>query len=151
MVKQPMLILNILLLIVSCHTGCNPLPAECRDFFLNQPAEQARAKFRTYPVEKQLDLYLCGMKVHPPRIGFAQDVAAGGEAVVPYLLERLKSDDDEYDQNNIIMVLEELSAKGHLRGRNDIVEQINQVVDAMKVEEFKEDARQRLQGIKKNV
>jgi hypothetical protein len=67
-------------------TACvPPTPPECRPF-LNLPREQRHTEFRTYPIEKQLDVYLCAMKSEPPDLTLADDIANRGPEVIPFVL-----------------------------------------------------------------
>ena len=93
-------------------------------------------------------MYLCGMKQEPPDLQLAYEIADRGEAVIPLLLERLKTARNEMDQEDLIRVFEVMSDKGYLRGRTDVVTTISDVVDDMKVAPIKEDSRESLKKIR---
>lgn len=112
--------------------------------------EQGYAKFRTYPIEKQLDVYLCAMHVEPPDLGLADEIAKQGEPVIPALIERLKSSEREIDQEDIIYVFEVMSDSGTLRGRKDVIADISQVIDNMKISQVKQASEERLKKIQIN-
>ncbi len=123
------------------------MPAEYREFFELSLSER-HERFRTFPVEKQLDVYFYAIGREPPDFGFADDIALRGKEVVPFLFERLKSEKDEYNQAALIRVFESLSARGDLRGRQDIVERIRAIVSNMK--DFKGEAKATLEEIERN-
>lgn len=92
------------LLLSSCY-GC-PLPLhsrECQSFF-DMPQEQRNSVFREYPIEKQLEIYHCGMGWEPPYTEYAYEIAAGGERNIPFLLERLKAERSELFQKDILRI-----------------------------------------------
>jgi hypothetical protein len=142
---------SLLIILNSCY-GCPPtlLQRECRDFFALPSREQA-AEFRAYPVERQVDLYLCGMNREPPEIAYAAHIAEGGDKNVPYLLQRLKAEQLEITQTRIIDIFTVLAIKGHLRGRQDVVDQLEEVASQMKYAPVKLQAHRYIEEIKKNV
>lgn len=129
--------------------GCEQRPQDCRDV-IDVPREQGYAKFRTYPIEKQLDVYLCAMHVEPPDLGLADEIAKQGQPVIPALIERLKSSEREIDQEDIIYVFEVMSGSGMLRGRKDVIADISQVIDNMKISQVKQASEERLKKIQIN-
>lgn len=129
--------------------GCGGPPEECRGFF-DLTRQQRELEFKGYPLEKQLDLYLCGMKVEPPQLGFAYNIADHGEKAIPVLVKRLKAPDNEIDQENIIYVFEVMSDRGLLRGRKDVIADISQVIDNMKISQVKQRSEERLKKIEIN-
>jgi hypothetical protein len=133
--------------------ACTPdLPSECEKHssFFELSLNGRHLEIKTFPLEKQVDVYLCGMFRHPPSLGLADDIADGGEKILPYLTERLKSEKNERNQQSIIYLLKIVSTKNYLRNREDIVEQIRQVVSDMKSEQFRERSREWLEQIEKN-
>ena len=143
--------LSLLIILSGCY-GCPPtiLPRECREFFA-LPSREQESKFRSYPVEKQVDLYLCGMNREPPEIALAAYIAEGGDKNIPYLLQRLKAEKLEISQTHVIDIFVVLSIKGNLRGRQDVVDELEQVVAKMKYQPVRLKAQTYLEKIKKNV
>lgn len=129
--------------------GCALLPPDCAAFF-RLDEEQQKAKFKTYPIEKQLDLYQCGMRMEPPEMDVAYDIAEEGPKNIPFLLERLKTESFEPNKVDIIYIFTAMSVLGKLDCRQDVIEQIEQVVSEMKFKQFREDAKKDLDKIKKN-
>jgi hypothetical protein len=129
-------------------SGCSlTMPAECKKFYALPPQEQ-EVIFRTYPVEKQLDIYHCGMRaVYPPDITLAWEIASGGENNIPFLLERLKAERNISNQEDIIYVFQVMSKKGYLNCRRDVLNELKQVVSAMKYDDVRARNEQRLQEI----
>jgi hypothetical protein len=129
--------------------GCGERPQACKEF-LDMPRPQLRAQFETFPLEKQIDVYLCAMKVEPPDVGLANKIADRGEGALPVLMQRLKSSGQESKQEDIIYVLEVMSDHGSLRGRKDLVADIGRVIDEMKSGPVRERCAERLRKIEVN-
>ena len=131
-------------------TGClPPMSAECRAF-LYQPASVREKQFRTFDLDKQLDLYRCGMRRRPPESSLSLLIAERGEQIIPTLLQKLEGEKDELFQYAIIDIFEVMSIKGYLRGRSDVVSRMRQVVARMKISIFREMAQRDLDEIEKN-
>lgn len=135
--------------------SCNPFfrsqaSKECKEY-LNLHPDQRLSQFQSYPIEKQVSVYLCMARREAPDLGLAESIAKQGESVIPYLVERLKSEPDEYDQRKIILIFEVLSENGHLRAKQDVLTCIREVVSSMKDAGHKEIAVERLQAIEQNV
>jgi hypothetical protein len=138
------------LLIMGFSTSCvPPTPPECRAF-LNLPREERHAEFRTYEIEKQLDVYLCTMKAELPDVGLADEVANRGEAVIGPIVAKLKSVSSETDKYEMIHLLEVMSERGYLRGKKDVIAQISDVIDAMKTDSIKHRSAESLKKIQLN-
>lgn len=127
------------------------MSAECREFYALHP-QQREAEFRSFALEKQLDIYECGMgSVHPPDQGLAWQIAEGGERIVPFLLERLGAETSETNQENIIYIFLIMSRRGHLQGRRDVISQVRQVIIAMRYSDIRARSEQILSEIERNI
>jgi hypothetical protein len=136
----------MLLLMFLMFRGCEQRPQECRDV-IDVPREQGYAKFRTYPLEKQLDVYLCAMHVEPPDMGLANEIAERGDSTIPAVMQKLKTSETEIDQEDLIYLLEVMSERGLLRGRKDVIAAIAQAIDSMKISQVKQRSEERLKKI----
>jgi hypothetical protein len=97
--------LSVNLILVS-WSGCASIPAQYKPF-LELPEGKQRVEMRSYPIDRQVELYLAAMRyVHPPPIGLAEEVAKGGKEKLPAILNLLKEEKDTNNQENIIYVLE---------------------------------------------
>lgn len=141
--SKMMLMLLLMFLMVR---GCEQRPQECRDV-IDVPREQGYAKFRTYPLEKQLDVYLCAMHVEPPDMGLANEIAERGDSAIRAVMQKLKTSEREIDQEDLIYLLEVMSDRGLLRGRKDVIADITQVIDNMKISQVKQRSEERLKKI----
>jgi hypothetical protein len=124
------------------------MPRECRDFF-QLSSNERELRFRQYPLEKQVDLYLCGMNQEPPESGYAAYIAEGGEQVIPYLLNRLKAEPLEITKARILDIFTVLAVKGNLRGRQDVIDELDRVVADIKFAPVKSKAERYMDTIKK--
>jgi hypothetical protein len=131
-------------------SACVPLtPSECRAF-LNLPGEQRHAEFRGYQIDKQLDVYLCVMRAEAPDLALADDIAARGSEVIPFVLAKLRSAKSEVDQADLIYLLEVISDRGYLRGRKDVVSEVSNVIDSMKISQTRQTSLESLRKIQIN-
>lgn len=115
------------------------------------PLDQQGKVFSGYPLEKQLNLYRCGLKNRrPPAIYLADYIADRGQAAIPLLLEKLETEKDELFQSGLIDIFEVMSIKGYLRNKPDAINRIRLVVAKMKISTFREMAQEDLDKIEKN-
>lgn len=146
MPKMTLMLLPFLAIGSIVFRDCGERSPECTRFF-DLPREQRELHFEKYSVDKQIDLYLCGMKVEPPQFGFAGTIADRGETAVPTVLKRLKSADREIDQEDLIYILEVMSDRGLLNGRQDIIPAVNEVINNMKITQVKQNSLEMLKRI----
>jgi hypothetical protein len=144
-------VIAALLIYLNSFGACPPRPSsECRAFY-ELSDEQRKERVRTASLEKQIDLYKCGMYQEPPA-DYASEIADGGEKVIPYLLERIKAEQSETFQDaGLLHIFEESAKKGYLRGRRDVIEQLRPIVSAITNDEIKRSAQQRLNFIERNL
>ena len=148
--KCCLVVVMLLTLMMSPRCG-QSMPSECKGFYAMTAKEQEVA-FKTYPVEKQFEIYRCGtVQRHPPDMGLAIHIAEGGEKNISFFLQKLSEEKSEAVQMYIIDVFKLMSWKGHLRGREDVVVQIEQVVSKMTIPFIKETSQQSLESIKKSL
>jgi hypothetical protein len=126
-----------------------PISAECKSFYSLSAGERERL-FKTYDLEKQLDLYRCGMNRRPPDIALAIPIADRGESTIPVLLEKLEREKDEQFQYVIIDVFEVMSVKGYLRNKSEVITRIRQVVTKMRISILRDMALKDLEQIERN-
>lgn len=139
----------IILLGCILYFGCGWLHSECQEF-LDLSTQQQDSEFGKYSIEKQLDVYLCAMKVHPPYSSLARDIAQRGESAVPVIMKKMKTVRSEMEQYDLIYVLEVMSDSGSLRGRKDVVADISQVIDNMKFDVVRQRSLESLKKIEIN-
>lgn len=118
-----------LALMAGCSFSLRSSSPECRDFH-KLPREQRHTEFLTYPVEKQLDLYLCEMSIHNPDLSYADSIADRGPEVMPAVVTRMKKVDDS-DKAELLYIMEVMSGRGHLRHRVDVYAELSRMVDEM--------------------
>jgi hypothetical protein len=91
------------------------------------------------------------MNREPPEIAYAAYIAEGGKEKIPYLLQRLQTEESESAQVEIIDIFTVLAIKGQLHGRRDVVAQLEQVVSKMKYEPLRLKALGYIEEIKRQV
>jgi hypothetical protein len=81
---------------------------------------------------QQIDLYLYAMKQMPP-ISLAMYLEANGDSVLPTLLNRLSTEPDEINQQNLISALEQMSVElTSLKQNREVVELVRRRIEEMK-------------------
>ncbi len=132
------------------EVGCRQeQPPACKEFFA-ETIEHQETLFRTLPLERQLEIYRCGMNRRPPTLALAYAIAKGGEKIVPALTDVLRNEKDEWMQNAIIDIFRVMSNDGYLRGKADAVKQIRDTVSIMKTSMIKKEAEESLKEIEAN-
>lgn len=145
-----LLIIIMLLFALPSALGCrSEMPSICNDFYSLAPQEQA-TQFRTYPIEKQLEIYRCEMRRKPPNLGRAYDIASGGEKTIPILLEQLSSEKDEHIVSDLIYIFRIMSRDGYLDHKKEVVEQLRQAVSGIKFYRTRQAAQESLDEIETN-
>lgn len=127
------------------------LPADCKVFYAKTASEQQVA-FKSYSVERQYEIFRCGTtQRHPPDIGLAGYIADGGEKNIPFLMEKLRTEESESVRRYIIFVFELMAVSGDLRGRQDVAAQVEQAVSKLTIPFLKEEGQESLEKIKKSL
>jgi hypothetical protein len=137
----------VLTLVCLASTGCPRPSAECRNFY-DLPPEQQVPFLRAAPIEKQLDLYECGVYQEPP-MDLSDEVTDGGERIIPALLVRLKSVERPHAcfKGELLRIFERLAERGELRGRQDVLEQLRAVPASIPFDVCRPKAQERLRNI----
>lgn len=91
--------------------------------------EQQRDEFRSLPLEAQLEVCLLALSTEPPRTEFADYIAERGSVILPMLVAVLKTDYYERATPKIFYLIELLSQKGALCGRNDVMDVLKDRAD----------------------
>ncbi len=92
----------LFVVLLSLGACLEPMPPEYEEFF-KLPLRQQHREIHNYPLDKQIEIYLIEVSTgRPPDYGFAYDIASNGEIAVPFLVERLKNEQRELNQEDII-------------------------------------------------
>jgi hypothetical protein len=93
--------------IVATLPGCQNHEVE-REFF-RQPLETRVARLRQYPLETQYKIFRYGNDVvHPPLMDLAIPIAERGAGAVPFLIARLRADEDDFTVRDILRIVLEM-------------------------------------------
>jgi hypothetical protein len=139
--------LSVLTLCCLAFAGCGRPSAECRTFY-ELPPEQQVPFLRAAPIEKQLDLYECGVYQEPP-MDLSDEVADGGGKIIPALLDRLKAVERPHAcfKGDLLRVFERLAERGQLRGQSDVLEQLRAVPASIPFDECRAETQERVKKI----
>jgi hypothetical protein len=80
-----------LLMVSACSWSGSGTPPEYKNLF-RLPLDQQEQRFKQFPLDKQVDIYVRAMYVEPPLTRYATYIASNGKEVLPYLLARLKNE-----------------------------------------------------------
>src|SRR5262245_26784470 len=95
------------LLLMCLFVGCQ-YPSDYIEL-MKLPEEKRKENFEMLPLEKQVDFYLFrALHSHPNDTSFAKNIASGSEKVIPYLLERLRSEKQDYNKRFLIEIFQEI-------------------------------------------
>jgi len=139
----------LLFLAVGICAACR-MPPECNQFY-ELPHTERYAKFPTYPLDKQITIYLCAMNREPPDLRLAGLIAEEGDKVIPFLLEKARAQKSENAQDDIVYIFEVMAQRGGLRGRADVVEDLQKIVQSMKNESIRRRSQGRLAKIEADI
>lgn len=140
--------LLILLLSSALFVGCEFPPDYVQ--LMKLPNKERHEEFRKLPLEKQVDFYLLRVSFsHPPDSSFAEDIAIRGEDALPYLLERLQKEPEDFRKEHIILVFREIHLNTvDLRYKKDVLSNLEGAVEQMKDAEWKKMAQGSVNFIK---
>ncbi len=117
---------------------------------MNLPPKERHLEFRKLPIEKQVDFYLIrASNSHPSDRSFADDIAARGEDAIPYLLERLEKEPEDYRKEHIIWIFRQIHVNAiDLRNRKEVIDALGRIVEEMKDPYWRESSQATLEFIK---
>lgn len=103
---------RLLLLICTTLITCNNQPGNQRlekGFFFKHPRATRLQRLGQYPLEEQYQIYRYGHdRIEPPDLELAEPIAQKGQAVVPFLKEKLGSDKDDLAVRDILYLFEQM-------------------------------------------
>jgi hypothetical protein len=77
---------------------------EYRPFF-DLPDKRQPEELQRMPIERQLDIYIAGLRVHPPRLDLGLVIGKQGPAIMPALLSRMRLARHDYIKADLAWVL----------------------------------------------
>lgn len=83
------------------------MPPEYRKFFA-LPSHEQEARFKEFPLKKQVDVYVHAMYIEPPRTEYLRYLARNGKRVIPVILARLEVEKNDNVKANLISVFKEM-------------------------------------------
>jgi hypothetical protein len=107
-----------------------------------------RSEYLKLPLEKQIDMYTYMMVNEPPANRYTDLLASNGKKVVPYILDRLATEDREYIKVCLIRTLRVMHEHYYsLRNEPETIENLKATVAGMRDSEFKETSGEQLKRI----
>ena len=137
-------------LICALSAGCTSRHvAPCKSF-IELPLEQQQARFKTCPLEQQLELYHCAMRQSPPIMGYEYEIAGHGEKIVPILIEKLRIEKEDDSKLELIRILQVMSKRTDVHNKQDMIEQVGRSVSSIRFYQMRQKAQDMFEDIKKN-
>jgi hypothetical protein len=113
--------------------------------FSSLPSEQKMVEFRNYPTAKQVDFFIYEFRyVHPFHTDFAFTIAERGDEVIPYLISRMKQEEDERNKLAVLYIFKINFQYGKLHKHEAAMSEIKEIVAGMKRPAVKESAEEML-------
>jgi hypothetical protein len=127
--------------------GSNTPPEYKKLFYLPQAEQEER--FKQYPLEKQVDIYLYAMYVEPPLTRYAGYLGGNGKKILSVLLARLEAEHSDTAKAHLIYAFKEIHERHYsLSTETNTVDSISRVVSNMKDEYRKKQSEEYLKVIK---
>ena len=127
--------------------GSNTPPEYKKLFYLPQQRQEER--FKQFPLEKQVDIYIYAMYVEPPLTRYAEYLGGNGKQVLPVLLARLEAEESDTAKAHLIYAFREIHERHYsLRTEKNMVDSITNVVSNMKDKYRKKQSEEYLKVIK---
>ncbi|HEU4934020.1 MAG TPA: hypothetical protein VFT48_18170 [Pyrinomonadaceae bacterium] len=129
--------------------GSDTPPDYKKLFYL--PQEQQEERFKQFPLEKQVDIYIYAMYVEPPLTRYAGYLGGSGKKVIPVLLARLEAEESDTAKAHLIYAFHEIHQRYYsLRTQKETVDSISRVVTNMKDDYRKKQSEEYLKAIKES-
>ncbi len=140
--KRTLLAAGILMLIIQSNiTGCLGLlypPPEKYDYFFKLSPSQQCTEAKKYSINEQIELYRLSYFVqHPGNPGLLDVIIDNKESAIPFLLNGMQSDDDNY-RSDMVFILLMMSHKYGLRYDRGTLDIVNKGIEEMSSERQKE-------------
>lgn len=140
-------------------SGCTPAnedssSLDCSQLnktFFSKPTTEQMAEFRSFDVETQYAIFICGNQVRePPSIHLATPFAKEGEAVVGFLKRKLSTARGDLTIRDILLVFQEMSRRNtyNIAGDDDLMRVITEAVGRVKDVDWKKTCEQSLSEIR---
>ena len=107
--------LKLSIVIVYFIAGCSlstSFDREFRDFYL-KPGEERAEEFAAYPIEKQYEIYMWGVRnFHPSPLHLAEVMGKGGMPSAIYVANRMAGTSDPVELSSALVVFEWMQLHG---------------------------------------
>ena len=141
-------LLGVLSALVLCASCPGPHRAEILQLMKIHPENERVRVFNSYSYSKQIDIYLEAMNGEPPLLGFATYVAANRDAILPTLLNRIRTAPDDRTRQELLYVLEKMAKFFMpLRDRDDVVKTAKEATSQIRDPLYRERAEASLKVI----
>src|SRR6266540_3617316 len=125
------------------YTTCGKTPVTPNGYrsFSSLPPGQQTKEFGSYPISKQVDYFIFEFRyVHPFSNSLAFVIADRGDQAVPYMLNRIKSENDDRDKLAILYIFKIMFEHDHPTDPQGTLAALRDVVSKMKTPSVKQSA-----------
>lgn len=143
----------LLIILLSVPSCLQHRPAGCRRLiatFFEHPVNEELDLLRTYPLDQQYEVFLCGQTMHPRANYLAAPIAKRGEEALPFLRSKLEAANDDRSIRAIIKLLEEMQREGayNVAADEQLITLMKDAIERMENPEAQKFARGMLSGIR---
>jgi hypothetical protein len=118
----------VALIILGCLTACSPVGLQEVDgcgavasALVGKPPGEVIETFTRSDLDTKYQIYVCGNQwIHPPALYLAESFAVGGEAVAPFLKQKLAQTRSDTTVRDIITVYAAMRRQGTYDVRGDV-------------------------------
>jgi len=106
---------SILIFFISSCVSIIPFGIEETKYpdYFDLPLNKMEGEYRTFSLEKQYQIYLDGLNMHPPYLFHANIIAEKGKGAVAFLLEKHKSAKNTDEKFAIAKIFEIMEDNGY--------------------------------------
>jgi hypothetical protein len=114
-----------------------------------QPSHEREARFKAFPIEKQVDVFTYAMYVEPPLTEFTEYLASNGQKAIPFILARLEVEKSTTLKGDLIYVLKEMHEYHfNLKNEHATITSLERIISNISDEYDKKRAEDYLRRIK---
>ena len=130
-----------------CGSGT---PSEYKELF-TLPLDQQEQRFKQFPLDEQVEIYLRAMYVEPPLTRYASYIGSNGQKVLPVLLARLEREPSDTAKAHLFYAFKVIHEQYYsLRNENSTVHSLENVWANMQDQYRKNQCERYLRAIREN-
>lgn len=148
MKHQKLTLFILLSMTLSVLTACpRPMPAYCSEYY-GLSREKRDERIASSSTEELFNLELCAYYAEPGDGRISSAIADQGDKNIPFLLSKLKKENDDHTKETAISLLSLMDSSGKLTNRAEVISIIEKTIPEIKDADFRRFANNRLRKMK---